>query len=148
MIVAYLNDGDFFGEMGLFDEKDNRSAWVRAKTECEIGEISYAKFMEISAIHPEFLFALGLQMARRLRASASIRLRRLRWCFDPRCMHAEIYWARCIHALWNVHFCLRLRCGGAPLRAVRTNVHWKLSHWLMALPKCSPLRWAINTRAR
>ncbi len=69
MIVAYLNDGDFFGEMGLFDEKDNRSAWVRAKTECEIGEISYAKFMEISAIHPEFLFALGLQMARRLRAT-------------------------------------------------------------------------------
>ena len=32
MIVAYLNDGDFFGEMGLFDEKDSRSAWVRAKS--------------------------------------------------------------------------------------------------------------------
>jgi len=67
MIVAYLNDGDFFGEMGLFDEQDNRSAWVRAKTECEIAEISYAKFQEISESHPEFLFALGTQMARRLR---------------------------------------------------------------------------------
>lgn len=67
MIVAYLNDGDFFGEMGIFDETDPRSAWVRAKTECEVAEISYAKFLEISESHPEFLFAVGRQMARRLR---------------------------------------------------------------------------------
>ena len=69
MIVAYLNDGDFFGEMGLFDDKDSRSAWVRAKTECEVAEIGYAKFQEIAEGHPEFLFALGIQMARRLRAT-------------------------------------------------------------------------------
>ena len=69
MIVAYLNDGDFFGEIGLFDDKDSRSAWVRAKTECEVAEISYAKFQEISEGHPEFLFALGMQMARLLRAT-------------------------------------------------------------------------------
>ena len=31
MIVAYLNKGDFFGEMGLFEEDDHRSAWVRSK---------------------------------------------------------------------------------------------------------------------
>ncbi|AFV00247.1 cAMP-activated global transcriptional regulator CRP [Simiduia agarivorans] len=68
MIVAYLNDGDFFGEMGLFeDDADSRSAWVRAKTECEVAEISYAKFQELTEKHPEFLFALGSQMARRLR---------------------------------------------------------------------------------
>jgi len=42
---------------------------VRAKTECEVAEISYAKFQEISETHPEFLFALGMQMARRLRAT-------------------------------------------------------------------------------
>ncbi len=67
MIVAYLNDGDFFGEMGLFDAQDSRSAWVRAKSECEVAEISYGKFQEVSEHHPEFLFALGTQMARRLR---------------------------------------------------------------------------------
>lgn len=67
MIVAYLNDGDFFGEMGIFEETDPRSAWVRAKSECEIAEISYAKFAELSEKHPEFLFAVGQQMARRLR---------------------------------------------------------------------------------
>ncbi|WP_319024757.1 cAMP-activated global transcriptional regulator CRP [Microbulbifer hainanensis] len=66
MIVAYLNDGDFFGEMGLFDQ-DTRSAWVRTKTECEVAEISYSKFQELSRQHPEFLFALATQMAGRLR---------------------------------------------------------------------------------
>lgn len=69
MIVAYLNDGDFFGEMGLFDEKDPRSAWVRAKSECEIAEISYAKFMELTQSSPEYLFSLSAQMAHRLRAT-------------------------------------------------------------------------------
>ena len=67
MIVAYLNKGDFFGEMGLFDEEDSRSAWVRAKTECEVGEISYAKFNELSETKPEILQAIGSQMAKRLR---------------------------------------------------------------------------------
>lgn len=67
MIVAYLNDGDFFGEMGLFGDEDPRSAWIRAKTECEVAEISYAKFEELAVDHPEFLFALSSQMARRLR---------------------------------------------------------------------------------
>lgn len=67
MIVAYLNKGDFFGEMGLFDQEDSRSAWVRAKVECEVGEISYAKFRELSEKHPDFLYAIGTQMAKRLR---------------------------------------------------------------------------------
>ncbi|MET0377605.1 MAG: cAMP-activated global transcriptional regulator CRP [Spongiibacteraceae bacterium] len=67
MIVAYLNDGDFFGEMGLFDPEDSRSAWVRAKTECEVAEISYAKFRELGDRHPDIMFAIGNQMARRLR---------------------------------------------------------------------------------
>ncbi len=67
MIVAYLNNGDFFGEMGLFDDEDSRSAWVRAKTECEVAEISYTKFQELSEKHPEFLYAIGEQMAKRLR---------------------------------------------------------------------------------
>lgn len=66
IIVAYLNAGDFFGEMGMF-EHGTRSAWVRAKTECEVGEISYGKFNELVESHPEFLFAVGEQMARRLR---------------------------------------------------------------------------------
>ena len=67
MIVAYLNPGDFFGEIGLFEQQEHRTAWVRSKTACEVAEISYTKFKEISKAHPEFLFALGSQMAHRLR---------------------------------------------------------------------------------
>lgn len=67
MIVAYLNKGDFFGEMGLFDNQDMRSAWVRAKTECEVAEISYSKFNEISEKYPQIVLAIGGQMAQRLR---------------------------------------------------------------------------------
>lgn len=66
MIVAYLNPGDFFGEMGLFGHQD-RSAWIRAKTECEVGEISYNKFLEYTASNTDVLFAVAKQMANRLR---------------------------------------------------------------------------------
>ena len=67
MIVAYLNKGDFFGEMGVFDTEETRSAWVKTKTECEVAEISYSKFQELREQYPEILFALGTQMAKRLR---------------------------------------------------------------------------------
>lgn len=67
MIMAYLNTGDFFGEMGLFDNMDSRSAWVKAKSECEVAEISYAKFREISQQDPKILYFIGEQMASRLR---------------------------------------------------------------------------------
>jgi len=70
MIVAYLNAGDFFGELGLFDRighEVERSAWVRTKTECEVAEISYSKFREVTQQEPDILYAIGSQMADRLR---------------------------------------------------------------------------------
>jgi len=67
MIMAYLNTGDFFGEMGLFDNMDSRSAWVKAKSECEVAEISYTKFREISQHDTKIVYFIGEQMASRLR---------------------------------------------------------------------------------
>ncbi|MBB3102074.1 cAMP-activated global transcriptional regulator CRP [Azomonas macrocytogenes] len=70
IIIAYLNAGDFFGEMGLFDMDENsqeRSAWVRAKTECEVAELGYAKVRELTQHEPDILYAIGRQMAERLR---------------------------------------------------------------------------------
>lgn len=67
MIVAYLNKGDFFGEMGLYGQEEKRSAWVRCKTECEVAEISYTRFIELQDQFPHVLYALGKQMAQRLR---------------------------------------------------------------------------------
>jgi len=68
IVLAYLNAGAFFGEMGLFDEEQlGRSAWVRAREDCEVAEIGYAKFRLLAKEHPEILFALASQMAMRLR---------------------------------------------------------------------------------
>lgn len=69
MIVAYLNAGDFFGEMGLFEEKPVRSAWIRAKTVCEVAEISYSRFKELARQDAGMIFALSAQLAGRLRAT-------------------------------------------------------------------------------
>jgi len=67
IVLAYLNKGDFFGEMGLFSEDPNRSAWVRTRTACEVAEISYNKFRQLYSDHPDVLFAMASQMAARLR---------------------------------------------------------------------------------
>jgi len=66
IIVDYLNKGDFFGEMPLFLDDKPRSAWVKAKMECEVAELSYAKFKELSEKESDLLYAVGRQMAERL----------------------------------------------------------------------------------
>lgn len=70
IVLAYLNKGDFFGEMGLFDEQLSRSAWVRARTSCEVAEISYTKFRQVAQEHSDIVFAMASQMAARLRITS------------------------------------------------------------------------------
>jgi CRP/FNR family cyclic AMP-dependent transcriptional regulator len=70
IVLAYLNAGDFFGEMGLFQQEKDRSAWIRARSACEIAEISYAKFRRLAREDPDILFALASQMALRLRRTS------------------------------------------------------------------------------
>ncbi len=67
LVLAYLNPGDFFGEIGLFNEHVNRSALVRAKTACEVATISYDKLKSMSTVFPDLLFAISSQLATRLR---------------------------------------------------------------------------------
>lgn len=68
LVVAYLNPGDFVGEMGLFDEEPlGRSAMVVAKTQCEVAEISYERFHQIRNQFPDILFAVSRQLGSRLR---------------------------------------------------------------------------------
>jgi len=70
IVLAYLNPGDFFGEMGLFEDEESRSAWVRTKTKCELAEISYSKFRQMASEMPDILFELGCQMSARLRKTS------------------------------------------------------------------------------
>ena len=64
--LAHLNAGDFVGEMGLF-ERGSRSACIRTRSDCEMGEISYSRFLNLSAKHPDLLFAVAQQVTNRLR---------------------------------------------------------------------------------
>jgi CRP/FNR family transcriptional regulator, cyclic AMP receptor protein len=66
MVLAYLNKGQFFGEMGLFNEQPQRSAWVRTRTQCELAEMTYPRFRQIAAESPTLLFELATQLASRL----------------------------------------------------------------------------------
>lgn len=73
IVLAYLNAGDFFGEMGMFDRNNTgRSAWVRSRTQCELAEINYDKFRQMAGQYPDVLFELASQMALRLRRTSSM----------------------------------------------------------------------------
>ena len=65
IIVSYLNEGDFFGEIAMLGE-GKRTAWVKAKTECEVAELGYQKFIELSQRDTSILHQLINQMADRL----------------------------------------------------------------------------------
>jgi len=71
VVLAYLKEKDFIGEIGLFCQFDSRAANVRARTSCEIAEISYLRLQELFqkeliAEHPHILAAAGLQLSQRL----------------------------------------------------------------------------------
>ncbi len=70
IVLAYLNPGDFFGELGLFDDSLKRSAFVRAKEKCEIAQISYDRLKSLHEIFPDLLFAIASQLAIRLRKTS------------------------------------------------------------------------------
>ena len=70
IVLAYLNAGDFFGELGLFSDTDNRTAFVRARTQCELAEISYPRFRQLTEKNPGILFELANQMALRLQKTS------------------------------------------------------------------------------
>lgn len=72
MIISYLNTGDFFGELSLFDPETNpgdayRTASVHTKVDSDIAEITYTDFHQIAVRYPEVLYIIGYQMASRLR---------------------------------------------------------------------------------
>ena len=67
IILAYLNEGEFFGELGLFEEELTRVAFVRGRTACEIAYISYDKVRKLSEQYPDLLFQISRQIAKRLK---------------------------------------------------------------------------------
>ena len=74
IILAQLNQGDFFGEAGLFEfdtgDEGKRTARVIARTDSVIAEISYAQFKQIVSEDPAVMFLLTGQIFKRLRKTS------------------------------------------------------------------------------
>ena len=76
MVLAYLNPGEFFGEIGLFPEQTVRTAIVRTRTQALIAELDYPAFRHFNREHPDIMFEVAGQLAARVR-DTSRRLRDL-----------------------------------------------------------------------
>lgn len=67
VVLAYLNQGEFFGEMCLFPQQETRSAIVRTRSQTLVAELSYHSFRHFVREHPGIMFELAGQLAGRLR---------------------------------------------------------------------------------
>ena len=69
-----MNEGDFFGEAGLFDflnaDESKRTAWVITRSKSVIAEISYEQFRKIVSDDPAVMFLLTSQIFNRLRKTS------------------------------------------------------------------------------
>lgn len=71
LVLAYLNKGDFIGEIGVFSGKEVRIVNVKTRCECKVAQISHDQLKaqlqkELPEHAAEILFMLGEQMAKRL----------------------------------------------------------------------------------
>ena len=74
IILAQLNQGDFFGEAGLFEldanDKGKRTARIVSRSNSLIAEISYVQFKQIVNEAPAIMFLLTGQIFNRLRKTS------------------------------------------------------------------------------
>jgi CRP/FNR family cyclic AMP-dependent transcriptional regulator len=71
LILAYINKGEFIGELGLYVETPKREVLMRTRSSCELAEISYERLLSLfeSSMRddcPRILFAIGQQLTKRL----------------------------------------------------------------------------------
>ena len=67
-MVAIMQRGDLFGEMGLFDEL-GRSAEARALEDSEVLRVSYEVLRNIWEDHPELLWSVVRLLSKRIRST-------------------------------------------------------------------------------
>jgi CRP/FNR family cyclic AMP-dependent transcriptional regulator len=72
IVLAYINKGEFIGEMGLFIPQTTRSVIVRTRVRCQVAEITYRRLEhlmenELRDFAKDILIAIGYQLSQRLR---------------------------------------------------------------------------------
>jgi CRP/FNR family transcriptional regulator, cyclic AMP receptor protein len=76
LLLAYINKGEFIGEMGLFfPQEEPRSVNIRTRSKCRVAEITYQRLdrlldTDLKDVAKEFLYAIGLQLSTRLRQTS------------------------------------------------------------------------------
>lgn len=75
IILAYVNPGDFIGELGLFVETPQRSVMIRTRTSCDLAEVSYERLFQLldGVLKDDcsrILFQIGSQISQRLLATS------------------------------------------------------------------------------
>ncbi len=71
MILAILKEGDFFGEMAMFDSS-LRSASIKTLTGVEVGAIRYTDFLVLLDENPRIGRSLAIALSERLRATNAL----------------------------------------------------------------------------
>lgn len=71
LIYAYLNQGEFIGEIGVFSEASMVTVNVKTRCQCKLAEISHSKLQqvlrnELAEYATDILFLIGKQLASRL----------------------------------------------------------------------------------
>lgn len=71
LILAYVNAGQYLGEIGLFNRTERRNVLVHTRVNCEIAEIGYERLTQLfetqlAEMYPKLLFVLGKQLSDRL----------------------------------------------------------------------------------
>lgn len=67
IVLAYLNPGEFFGEMCMFPEQKVRTAIVRTRAPTLVAEVAYQAFRQFVREHPDIMFEVAGQLSMRLR---------------------------------------------------------------------------------
>jgi CRP/FNR family transcriptional regulator, cyclic AMP receptor protein len=75
LMLAYINKGEFIGEMGLFIPQNMRSVIIRTRTKCKVAEITYQRLDrllndELKEVAKELLYAIGEQLSTRLQVTS------------------------------------------------------------------------------
>ena len=75
LLLAYINKGEFIGEMGLFIPQTTRSVIIRTRTKCKVAEITYQRLdrlltEELKDVAKDFLYSVGMQLSQRLRVTS------------------------------------------------------------------------------
>jgi CRP/FNR family cyclic AMP-dependent transcriptional regulator len=71
IVLAYLHQGEFLGEMGVFFDSPSRGVYARTRTATTLAEITYARLQtlldnELAPHRADFLQLFGSQLAQRL----------------------------------------------------------------------------------